>query len=290
MGAEEKAGAGQTTGTAARRNTEKWLIEECAGRLAQVLEAMTSQPCRVESPDGPPAELASPHWWRQPLSLCPDAEIWVGAEVPAWDAIGGRALKAAGIEEAEVADRKSTYQEIVTQAISGAAQSIGARVGREVSCQTGQQSGAVPQTAAVFPLEIRFEDGQAVRLVLGFSQPLVAELDPQAGGASETSTRTNGEPGMAGAPMAASPKTLDLLMEVELPVSVSFGRSQLPLKDVLKLTTGSIVELNRSVAEPVEVIVNNCVIARGEVVVVEGNYGVRIRQIISRQERLRNLN
>ena len=170
------------------------------------------------------------------------------------------------------------------------AEKIGARVGREVSCQTGQQSGAVPQTAAVFPLEIRFEDGQAVRLVLGFSQPLVAELDPQAGGASETSTRTNGEPGMAGAPMAASPKTLDLLMEVELPVSVSFGRSQLPLKDVLKLTTGSIVELNRSVAEPVEVIVNNCVIARGEVVVVEGNYGVRIRQIFSRQERLRNLN
>ena len=61
------------------------------------------------------------------------------------------------------------------------------------------------------------------------------------------------------------------------------------LKDVIKLTTGSIVELNRSIVEPVEVIVNNCVIARGEVVVIEGNYGVRIQQIISRQERLRTL-
>jgi flagellar motor switch protein FliN/FliY len=47
--------------------------------------------------------------------------------------------------------------------------------------------------------------------------------------------------------------------------------------------------LNRSVTEPVEIIVNNCVIARGEVVVIEGNYGVRIDQIISRQERLRTL-
>jgi flagellar motor switch protein FliN/FliY len=47
--------------------------------------------------------------------------------------------------------------------------------------------------------------------------------------------------------------------------------------------------LNRSIAEPVEVIVNNCVIARGEVVVVEGNFGVRIQQVISRQERLRTL-
>ena len=82
---------------------------------------------------------------------------------------------------------------------------------------------------------------------------------------------------------------MDLLLEVELPVSVSFGRAQMRLKDVVKLTTGSIVELNRSISEPVEIIVNNCVIARGEVVVVEGNYGVRIKQIVSRQERLRSL-
>ena len=62
-----------------------------------------------------------------------------------------------------------------------------------------------------------------------------------------------------------------------------------PLRDVIKLTTGSIVELNRAVSEPVEIIVNNCVIARGQVVVVEGNFGVRIKQVISRQERLRTL-
>ena len=75
-----------------------------------------------------------------------------------------------------------------------------------------------------------------------------------------------------------SPSSIDLLLDVELPVSISFGRAQLPLKDVIKLTTGSIVELNRALSEPVEVIVNNCVIARGEVVVVEGNYGIRIEQ------------
>ena len=83
--------------------------------------------------------------------------------------------------------------------------------------------------------------------------------------------------------------SIDLLLDVELPVIVSFGRAQLMLKDVIKLTTGSIVELNRALSEPVEVIVNNCVIARGEVVVVEGNYGIRIKQVISRQERLRTL-
>ena len=83
--------------------------------------------------------------------------------------------------------------------------------------------------------------------------------------------------------------TLDLLLDVELPVSVSFGKTQMPLQQVLKWTSGSIVELESTVNEPVEVVVNNCVIARGEVVTIEGNFGVRIHQVISRQERLRTL-
>jgi len=60
----------------------------------------------------------------------------------------------------------------------------------------------------------------------------------------------------------------------------------MPLQQVLKWTSGSIVELETTVNEPVEVVVNNCVIARGEVVVVDGNYGVRVQQIVSRAERL----
>ena len=82
---------------------------------------------------------------------------------------------------------------------------------------------------------------------------------------------------------------MELLLDVELPVSISFGKTELPLKEVLKLTTGSIIELNRSVNDPVEILVNHCLIARGEVVVIDGNYGVRIQRIVSGQERLRTL-
>jgi len=89
--------------------------------------------------------------------------------------------------------------------------------------------------------------------------------------------------------VALRSRTLELLLDVDLPVSISFGKAELPMRDVLKLTTGSIVELNCGANEPVEVLVNHCPIARGEVVVVEGNYGVRIQQIISRQERIRSL-
>ena len=84
-------------------------------------------------------------------------------------------------------------------------------------------------------------------------------------------------------------RNLALLMEVDLDLSVSFGRTQLLLEDVLKLASGSIVELNRSATNPVDVLVNDAVVARGEVVVVEGNYGIRITEVVSRKERIRSI-
>ncbi len=79
---------------------------------------------------------------------------------------------------------------------------------------------------------------------------------------------------------------LSLLLDVELPLSVSFGHTFMPIRDILRLSTGSVVELDCAANEPVDVIVNNCIIARGSVVVMDGNYGVRIDEIISRQDRL----
>jgi flagellar motor switch protein FliN/FliY len=264
---------------------EQWLVGECASRLAQALEAMTVQTCQVVwLPDGtPPARPLA--WWRQPLNLGPEAEIWVGAAEETWSAVGRKALQAAGIDDAEVSDLKSTYQEILTQALSATAQAIGARLGREVVCQPGVEAEEAPGADAGFVVEIRFAGGETAPVELRFGRAIREHLEGQdketAGPAPVSASRDT--------PPPESPKTLDLLLEVELPVSVSFGRAQLPLKDVLKLTSGSIVEMNRSISEPVEVIVNNCVIARGEVVVVEGNYGIRIQQIVSRQERLRSL-
>jgi flagellar motor switch protein FliN/FliY len=62
----------------------------------------------------------------------------------------------------------------------------------------------------------------------------------------------------------------------------------MPLEDVLKLTAGSVIELDRSISEPVSLIVNDTVVALGEVVVIEGNYGLRIQQIMSRESLLRS--
>jgi flagellar motor switch protein FliN len=70
-----------------------------------------------------------------------------------------------------------------------------------------------------------------------------------------------------------------LLMDVKLPMRVRMGRSKLSLRAITQLGSGSVVELDCSVNHPVEVVVNDRVIAEGEIVIVGGNYGVRITQI-----------
>jgi len=96
------------------------------------------------------------------------------------------------------------------------------------------------------------------------------------------------------APAAAEPRNpgnwnIDLLLDVELPVRVSFGQTEMQLRDVFKLGAGSVIELDKSVNDPVTVIVNNKPIAKGEVVMVDGNYGVRILEVESTADRIRSL-
>jgi flagellar motor switch protein FliN len=258
----------------------RWLADEFAGGLASALEAMTgARPgtscCPLQSAQ--PQTQGEWLWWAEPLDAAPEACIWLGAPEPVWMALGGETLRAAGVDDAEPADKKSTFLELLSQGLAAPVLEMGARLSREVNRSGGREAGTAPDSTAV-GFEITLSTGQV--LEIRFSPALLNAFAAKAVVAAEP------EPVLETRPPS---RTLDLLMEVELPVSVSFGRAQLPLREVLKLTTGAIVELNRAVSEPVEVIVNNCVIARGEVVVVEGNYGVRIHQIVSRQERLRSL-
>ncbi len=82
---------------------------------------------------------------------------------------------------------------------------------------------------------------------------------------------------------------LDLILDIELPVYVSLGKSRMKIKDVLKLGSGSLIELDRSADDYVDLVVNGKVIARGEVVVVESNFALRIKEIVSKSERIRGL-
>jgi len=85
------------------------------------------------------------------------------------------------------------------------------------------------------------------------------------------------------------PPNLDLILDMDLPLWVRFGWTNMTLQALSKLGPGATVDLERTPDEPVEVLVNNIVIARGEVVVVSGNYGVRVTEVVSAQERIRSM-
>ena len=84
-------------------------------------------------------------------------------------------------------------------------------------------------------------------------------------------------------------RSIEMLYDISLPVSVELGRTTLLIKDVLDLGPGSVVELNKLAGEPVDILVNGKLVARGEVVVVDENFGVRISNVCSPEERVRNL-
>jgi len=85
------------------------------------------------------------------------------------------------------------------------------------------------------------------------------------------------------------PRNIDLLMDVDLPVSIELGKTKMRISDILGLGPGSIVELDKLVGEPVDLLVNKKCVARGEVVVVEESFGLRITMLVSPEERLKNL-
>jgi len=87
----------------------------------------------------------------------------------------------------------------------------------------------------------------------------------------------------------AASERLDAILDIELPLIVRFGRTELPLRTLAHLGPGSLIDLGRSADDPVDLLVSNRVVARGEVVVVGGNYGVRVLDVVSPRERARSM-
>ena len=97
-------------------------------------------------------------------------------------------------------------------------------------------------------------------------------------GSAETAGEESGEPA-----------SLDLILDIPLAVTVELGRSKMLINDLLQLGQGSVIELTKLVGEPLEVLVNDKLVARGEVVVVNEKFGVRLTDIVTPMERVKSL-
>jgi len=94
----------------------------------------------------------------------------------------------------------------------------------------------------------------------------------------------NGDSGTSG-PV----RDIDFLLDIPLQITVELGRTRMPIKELLQLGQGSVVELDKLVGEPMEILVNNKLVAKGEVVVVNEKFGIRLTDIVGPAERINRL-
>jgi flagellar motor switch protein FliN/FliY len=94
---------------------------------------------------------------------------------------------------------------------------------------------------------------------------------------------------LGGSEFAGSPGNIDLIVDIPVRVTVELGRTRKTIGEVLALGPGSVVELNKMAGEPVDVLVNGKLIARGEVVVIDESFGIRVTEVVSKAERIRSM-
>jgi len=230
----------------------------CSGEREEVQVSWNRNP--------PDAELSDLVWCSCALSVEPACRIYAGANREAWTALGG------------ASDPQENGFASLAQSIEIAAQ---ARFGALVACTKLGTSEQPPNFGASVSVVI---DGGSSAGAAAMCWVLSPELIAALGGEESVAGRFDanrmaGHKATINAP--PSPNPLDILQHLEIPVSVSFGRARIRLKDLLGLAHGSVVHLDRELGDEVEVRVNNCMIARGEVVAVDGNYGVRILRMVS---------
>jgi flagellar motor switch protein FliN/FliY len=120
----------------------------------------------------------------------------------------------------------------------------------------------------------------------GGREPVASDADRRLGGVQVQSAEFAA---LTSAPATRQNQNIHLLMDVALQVTVELGRTKMLIKDILELGKGSLVELEKFAGEPVDVLVNGKIIAKGEVVVIDENFGVKIVDIVTPVERVHNL-
>ena len=237
-----------------------------------------------------------PFWYRLPTNLPEGAAFDIGC---AKDTARGIARVIAGDDDLPDTTVIETYLEVVKQSANAVGAAFAENAGTSVEFAQAAETSAPAGGAMGFQLQFKLEGANHLLAVVPSETMLewmhssdCASQAPQSPDETGDTVPTGEKDADEGAGLGLSTTAtynLELLMDVELDLSVSFGRTQLLLEDVLKLASGSIVELNRSATDPVDVLVNDAVIARGEVVVVEGNYGIRVTEVVSRKERIRSI-
>lgn len=187
-------------------------------------------------------------------------------------------------------DDRDAAAEVFRQVAGQVSIDLAGKWSAQVSLAFDAARAAAWEPAAKAAICITTPAGRKPVIVLALQENLLAALTeaPEPAKAPASSPAASKEPAKPDPEPPAKDLTtsnLDLLLDIELEATIRFGQREMLLRDVIDLRAGSVVELERHVEEPAELLVAGRAVARGEVVVVEGNYGLRITEILSPRQR-----
>jgi len=259
------------------------LLESLATAMAGAAAALSGGATTPVSADA----AGTPDWRVRILARgAAEAEIFVGVSNDDARRLAGLVM---GLEADEIGDDAvvDALREISGQAIAALSD---AAEPASVTLSDVEVTKAAFDAPAAATFAFQLPNDFILGMVLGANDAPVGDVPSQsAPGPQPVPLPVAAVVPVVSASVPATPRNLELLLDIELPLAVRFGQTELTLSTLTRLGPGSVIDLHRSADEPVEIMVGGKMIARGEVVVVEGNYGVRVTEILSTADRIRSL-
>ena len=189
-------------------------------------------------------------------------------------------------------DQKAGWKELVRETFDAAAGELLARSSKKCKVANFEEIAEQSQISSAF--QLRSGDRTWTILVRDELRVVEAKAQPEAAAKAAPATGALEAPGVrpqpaSPGPIPGLPPGLELLLDVDLEASLRFGAREMPLGDILDLGPGDVVELDRHVADPVDLIVGDKIVARGEVVLVNGNFGLRVTEVAAPRKRLESV-
>ncbi len=190
----------------------------------------------------------------------------------------------------EGVDQKAGWSEILSEVASAAVGELLAKTGKKCRVEKFEETAGESKVSCAFQLK----SGEQSWTILVRDEVRAPKAVAQPPAAAQPAALP---PAAQAAPPAAQEATptssmsagIELLLDVELEAALRFGCKELPLAEILDLGPGDVVQLDRNVADPVDLIVGDKIVARGEVVLVNGNFGLRVTEVASPRKRLESI-
>jgi flagellar motor switch protein FliN/FliY len=259
--------------TQEENSTFDYFVETWTKQLARSIRVFSgNEPAvtwsRVKSL--PPGESEQVFWWKQALQSSSKFTMWIGADESTWNAIGRSS------DDADADDSKAAYLEIIAQTQQGTASTLSAALPEHLECRKGQVGSGPKSDSLVYALIGVTISGEQLPALMLVAERSIIDVLATAENFGEMITSGSGHSGLM----------LDRLLNLEMPISVALGRTQMPIRDLLKVVSGSVIELDQAVDDHADLIVHGTVVARGAIVSVRGNYGIHIKELISQKDRI----